>query len=473
MAARATGGLQAREIAWIVVAALAVAAAALWVVSRLADPAPPTSFVITTASKGAPYHTYATQYAPIFARNGIRLEVRESLGSMDNIARLTAPQYTVDAGFVQGGLVSSRDTPGLVSLGRIAYEPLWVFYNGEKPLERLGDLVGKRVLVGPAGGGTNGLALRLLKANGVTGENATLINRELPDYVDILARGEADAGFLVLAPEARTVQRLLRTTGVKLMSFANADAYTQKFPFLSRLELREGVVDLGARIPPEDTTLLATTIAVLAREDAHPALVNLLAQAIVEVHGKQGLDAQGDARLFHRAGEFPSANDPEFALSDDARRVYRSGPPFLQRYVPFWLATLIDRLLVSLVVVVPLLIPAMRFAPAIYRWRIRRRIVRWYGVLQEVESEARNNPSPAERQRALADLDRIEAAVDETAVPLAFADQLYHLRAHIMTVRSRLMAIGHGTMAGDVSGHVGEPRRAHPELPTAPLDRMT
>src|SRR5437868_961366 len=164
--------------------------------------------------------------------------------------------------------------------------PLWVFYAGSGRLERLTDLKGKRILVGPAGGGTSGLALRMLAANGVTAENATLINRELPDYVDVLAKGEADAGFLVLAPEARTIQRLLRTPSVHLMSFANADAYTQRFPFLTRLVLREGVVDFAANIPPADTTLIATTTAVLVREDAHRSPVNLLAQALHQAHGQ-------------------------------------------------------------------------------------------------------------------------------------------------------------------------------------------
>ena len=135
-------------------------------------------------------------------------------------------------------------------------------------------------MVGPAGSGTNGLALRLLSANGITSETATLINRELPDYVDLLAKGEADAGFLVLAPEAKTVQRLLETPNIRLMSFMNAEFYTQRFPFLSSLVLREGVVDFAANIPPNDTTLIATTTAVLVRRDVHPALVNLLAQSL-------------------------------------------------------------------------------------------------------------------------------------------------------------------------------------------------
>jgi uncharacterized protein len=430
---------QRSELLLIVVPALVVAIAAVWFASRLVDPAPPGVFVVSAATKGSPYYRYAEQYRETFRRNGVKLEVRESAGSFANLEALSNPATGVHAGFVQGGIASSKDTARLQSVGRIAYEPLWVFYAGSARLERLGDLRGKRILVGPAGSGTSALATRLLAANGITAATATLIDRELPDYVELLGKGEADAGFLVLAPEARTVQRLLRTPNVRLMSFANADAYMQRFPFLSRLVLREGVIDLAANVPPADTTLVATTAAVLVRDDAHRALVNLLAQALQEAHGQPSAAAGEDARLFQRAGEFPTASDPEFTMSEEARRVYRSGPPFLQRYVPFWVATMVDRLLVSLVVLLPI-IPLLRFAPQIYTWSVRRRINHWYGALKRLEADARSASGEEERSAKLRELDRIEAAVDDIPVPLGFADRLYQLREHIDVVRRRLVA---------------------------------
>lgn len=432
---------QTRELLLVVLPVLAVVFGAIWLALRFVDPAPPRTFVISAASAGSPYHRYAERYKGTFRRNGVALEVREFDGSFANLKALQDAASGVHAGFVQGGLVSSREAPGLLSAGRIAYEPLWVFHTGADRLERLTELKGKRILVGPAGGGTSGLALRLLAANGITAETATLINRELPDYVDMLAKGEADAGFLVLAPEARTIQRLLRTANVSLMSFANADAYTQRFPFLSRLVLRQGVVDFAANIPPADTTLIATTAGVLVRADAHSALVNLLAQALHEAHGQPVIDAGGEVQLFQRAGEFPMANDPEFALSEDARRVYRSGPPVLQRYMPFWVATMLDRLMLSFIVLLPILIPLLRFAPQIYNWRIRRRIMYWYGELKRLEAAARSATTAAERTAKLGELDRIEAAVDNIPVPLGFADRLYELRQHVELTRRR-MAVG-------------------------------
>lgn len=431
-----------REMALVAIPLLFVALAAIWFALRFADPAPPSKFVISAASKGSPYHTLATQYAETFKRNGITLEIRESSGSFANHKALMDDKAGVQAGFIQGGLILPSAAEGLASVGRVGYEPLWVFTTGEQPVERLADLKGKRVLIGPAGGGTAGLSTRLLKANGITAENTTLINRELPEYIELLSKGEADAGFLVLGAQARTVQTLLRTPGVRLMSFSNADAYTQKFTFLSRLELSEGVIDLGQKIPPNNVTLIATSTAVLVREDAHPALVNLLAQALHEVHRRPSMDASGEAVLFQYAAGFPTAADPEYPMSAEALRVHRSGAPFLQRFMPFWLATLVDRLVVTLLVALPVLIPLARFAPAIYRWRIRRRILYWYGVLRSLEADIRSSQTPDERGAKLARLDGLDAALDDLRVPLEFTDQVYELRQNIDAVRTRLMAEG-------------------------------
>jgi uncharacterized protein len=433
---------QIRDVMLIALPMLLLIGGIVWVILHFAGNAPPKSLVISTASKGSPYHRLADRYAPVFARNGIKLDVRESDGSLANFKALTTPGTGVDAGFLQGGLRSQKDAPGLVSVGRVAFEPLWVFYNANMKLERLADLAGKRVLVGPAGGGTNALATLLLGANGVTPETATLINRDLPDYVDLLDSGQADAGFLSLAAEARTVQRLLAAPNVRLMSFTNADAYIQKFPFLARLELREGVIDLGKRIPPADTTLIATTAAVLVRADTHQSLINLLAQALAEVHSAPPADGGGQAALFQRPGEFPTQIDPEFPMSEDAKRVYKTGVPFLQRYMPFWLATSIDRMLVSLVVLVPLLVPLAKLGPQLYRWRVRRRILNWYGVLKALEVKAA--AMPADKAAHLAELDRIEAAVDDIPIPLGFADQHFELRNQVGTVRNRLLGRASG-----------------------------
>jgi TRAP-type uncharacterized transport system substrate-binding protein len=407
---------------------------AFWFAAQYIAPAPARKLTIAAASQGSPYFEVAQRYGRVLADNGVELEVRETTGSMENVSLLADPSSPVAAAFVQGGIASSKELPDVRSIGRIFYEPVWIFYQGPERLERLTQLVGKRVLIGPAGGATAALAERLLAASGVTNATATLIHMQLSDYVAALENAEADAGFLVLAPEARTIRRLLASPTVHLMNVAQADAYAQRFPFLSKLVLKQGVVDFAKNIPPADTEILATSAALLVRKNLHPALTNLLTQAVISVHATPTLNASGEANVFQRAGAFPIADDQEYQLSSDAVRVYKSGPPFLQRFFPFWLATLVDRLVVLLLPAIGILLPILRFAPTFYTWRVRRRIVYWYRELKRVEA----NADPANPEQAMQEIDRIEDAVNRLPVPLGFANQLYDLRQHIDVVRGRL-----------------------------------
>jgi TRAP transporter TAXI family solute receptor len=430
-----------REILLTAGPAIGLVAAAFLVTSRFVTPAPPHKMVIAAANKGSPYYRWAEEYQKNLAQSGITLEIKATSGSLENLRLLNDDRSGVQLGFVQGGIATTRDGPQLRSLGRVIYEPIWVFYRGETKIDRLTDLKGKRVLVGPSGGGTNQLAIRLLAANGVTADTASLIAMELPDYVEAFESDKADAGFLVLGPEARTVERLLNSPSVRLLSMSQADAYAQRFPFLSRLDLKEGVVDFGRDIPSSDTTMVATMAGVLIRDDLHSALANLMTQALIDVHSKPVINADGEAAIFGRSAEFPVAADPEFPLADEARRVYRSGPPFLQRYLPFWLATLSDRMAVLLVPIIGLAIPLMRFAPELYTWRVRRGIVRWYGELKKVEDGVRADASAEQVAHAAAEIDRIEASVNTITLPLGFTNQLYDLLQHIEVVRRRLAAL--------------------------------
>jgi TRAP transporter TAXI family solute receptor len=437
-----------RELLLAAGPAVVLIAITVWATSRYVTPAPPNKMVIAAASKGSPYYRWAEQYQKVLAQSGITLEIKETSGSSENLRLLNDGASGVQLAFLQGGLASTRDGPQLRSIGRVFYEPLWVFYRGDGTIDRLTELAGKRILVGPAGGGTNQLATKLLAANGVTADTATLITSSLPDYVEALETGRADAGFLVLGPEARTIERLFNSPSIRLMSLTQAEAYSQRFPFLSRLDLKQGVVDFRRNIPAADTALVSTMAALIVREDLHPALTNLMTQAIVDVHSKPVIDAKGEAALFSHAAAFPVAADPEFPLADEAHRVYRSGPPFLQRYMPFWLATMLDRLVVMLVPIIGLAIPLMRFAPMLYTWRFRRRIVRWYGELKNAEAGALGDASPAQVAQAAAEIDRIDAAVNKIALPLGFTNQLYDLREHIDVVRRRLAALRHQPVAG-------------------------
>jgi TRAP-type uncharacterized transport system substrate-binding protein len=393
---------------------------ALWGAFHFVRPAPPRSFVMTTGAPDGAYHLFSERYRAALARQGITIELRPSAGAVENLKRLTDPRSGVDAGLVQGGLAPAGVT-GVTSLGAMFYEPLWIFYRGEHRLHRINELAGLRVAVGAAGSGTQAVARRLLLAT--LGERARLRDVGGTEAVEALRRGSVDAAFFAGAPDSPTVQRALALHGVRPMSIANADAYARRFPFLATVVLPRGVIDLERDVPGENVTLLAPTANLIVRDDLHPALVSLLLQAASEVHAPAG--------VLQRRGEFPTPRESDIPLSDDAVRYYRSGKPFLQRFMPFWVANLIERMVVLLVPLIAVLVPALRFAPALYRWRVRGRILRWYKELRQLESAPRS-------ESALQRVEEIERGVRAIRVPVGYANEVYQLRAHLRLVRDAL-----------------------------------
>ncbi|MFZ2852518.1 MAG: TAXI family TRAP transporter solute-binding subunit [Rhodocyclaceae bacterium] len=431
MAKFRSGLLSIRDLlatAWPI---LLITAIGFAVAYQFVEPAPPRHVTIATGSESGAYYAFAKRYAEILARNEIALEVKTSAGSYENLDRLQKGE--VDVAFVQGGIAAPAGAEGEsppTSLGSVYYEPIWVFYRGTQRIDKLHQLAGKRVAVGAAGSGVRGLALQLLQANDIAGNDRNLLPTAGLDAAEALQQGRIDAAFIIAAPEAPVVQVLLRSPDVHVMSFSQADAYTRRFPFLTHITLPRGVVDLVRDNPPQDTVLLATTANLIVSDKLHPALASLLLQTAGEVHGKIG--------FFQQAGEFPAYKDHSFALAEDAQRHYKSGPPFLQRYLPFWLAVLAERLLVLLLPFFALLLPLLKVAPAIYTWRVRSKIFRCYGDLKFLENDLRQHYDPARRAEYFERLERIEEEANTRNIPLAFTDLLYTLREHINLVREKL-----------------------------------
>lgn len=400
---------------------------------QFVKPAPPKTIVITTGGEAGAYYQYAKRYAAILAKNGIALEIKTSAGSLENIERLKADEAQV--GFVQGGAILPPEDPdapdesGLLSLGSMFYEPVWVFYRGERRLERLTELRGKRIAIGQEGSGVRLLAQQLLEANELKPGNQMVPLAGLK-AAEELQQGRIDAAFVIASESAPVVQVLLRSPGIKVMSFSQSAAYQRRFPFLTRLTFPQGVADLVRDLPPEDIRLLAPTANLVVRDDLHPALQSLLLQAAAEVHGKNG--------FFQDAGEFPAYKDQMLPLSPEADRFYKSGAPFLQRYLPFWLAVLADRLVVMLVPLFALMIPLVKVAPAIYSWRVRARVFRCYGELKFLEDELRHHFDPANLPAYRQRLDALDDEASQLHVPLGFADLVYTLREHVNLVRQVL-----------------------------------
>ena len=423
-----------RDLVAIGLPALAILVAAFWIAALFIKPAPPKTLVMSTGAESGAYHAFGKRYQEILARNGIELELRPSAGSSENFQRLIDMNSAVTVAFLQSGTGNAEDGAELEMLSSVFYEPLWVFYRDPRTLDRVRDLAGKRLAVGAKGSGTHSLAMRVLVANGTAKPPTRLLELGADDAAKALIERRVDAAFIVGAAELPSVRKLLFEPGVKLLSFNRAAAYTRLFPFLHSVTLPQGSIDLIRDIPARDTNLLAPTANLVAHESIHPAHVDLLMQAIAEVHGQPG--------VLHKAGEFPAIRDVSFPPSSEAQRYFKSGAPFLQRYLPFWAATLVDRLVVLLVPIIAVLLPLIRIGPPLYGWRVRSRIFRWYGELKLIEMEIKDALDPAQRATLLGKLDELEQRALKRPVPLAYTDLLYNLRSHIELMRSLLARPG-------------------------------
>ena len=334
--------MRKRDLILFLIPALLLVAVAAWLTAKSSRLAPPHTIRITSGADGSSYRKFADKYKAIIERYGVKVEVLPSAGAIENLRRLADRSAKVDVGFVQGGVKEGIDVTGLVSLGSIAEQPLIVYYRAPEPVERLSELRGQRLAIGMAGSGTHALAMKLLGASNMTGPPTTLIELAGDKAAAALIAGQADAIFIVGdAATPALMQKMRSTPGIRLLSFRQAEAYTRKFQFLSKLTLPEGALDLEHDYPAEPVQLVGPTVELVARDTLHPALSDLLISAAREVHGGPG--------LFRNAGEYPAPLARDFPLSHNAERYYKSGEQFLYKWLPFWLASLLDRLLVVLV----------------------------------------------------------------------------------------------------------------------------
>ncbi|HEY6514419.1 MAG TPA: TAXI family TRAP transporter solute-binding subunit [Burkholderiaceae bacterium] len=423
----------------LIVVTLVLMAVAYW----LLQPNPPRHMVLATGGQRGAYAEFGARYAKLLAKEGIKVELRHTQGSIENLALLRDANSGVDVAFVQGGvegLIGNEDAEQLKSLGSLFHEPVWLFYREDAArrqlkspeLANLAQLAGWRVQAGTDGSGVRVLVERLLETNTLDPAAFTLLKDDTTPAVVSFLEGRSDAIVFVSAPESLMVQMLLRTPGVRLFDFVQSEAYARRLAYLSPVVLPRGIIDLARDQPPRDVRMIAPTAMLVARDGTHPALVQLLVQAAAQVHG--------DAGWFQHKGDFPTTRNTTLPLSPEAARFYKDGRPFLQRYLPFWLANLIERMAVVLISMIAVLIPLSRVVPPLYTFRIRSRVFRWYGQLRALEDSIGKRPP----QELHDDLVAIERKVERVHVPLSYAEELYSLRSHIDMVRSRLPPVAGG-----------------------------
>jgi TRAP transporter TAXI family solute receptor len=435
------------HVVTIAVTTGAIVCAAVFLLSTM----PPRSITMATRPVGGGYNEIGRQYQALLAKAGVELRLVVTAGSVENLALLRDPRSGVDVALVQGGSVG-KTAGGLESLGTLFYEPLWIFHRGGLEGATLAALRGRKVSIGPVGSGSHALLLRLLERNELAQDVGELLALPPQEAAGKLLAGEIDAAALLASWDAPVVQQLIADERIKLLNMARADAYAALYPFLSKVTVPRGVGDLAKDLPPDDVTVFASKASLVVRKDLHPAIQYLLLSTAVQIHSGAG--------MFHRDGAFPAAEGIELPLSNEAVQSYKSGQPFLQHNLPFWMASLVGHLIVLLIPIVAVLYPMMRFLPALYGWLKRRKIARLYGELRFLEDEITGGGGPAGAAQLLARLDQLEKQANQLRMPIAYESMMYLLRNHIGIVRNRL-SVGRGrisSVSSFVPGQADESR---------------
>ncbi len=415
------------ELILIFIPTIAIVYAGFWGAYQFVSPAPPRNISISAGNIHGTYYSFAQKYQQELAVHGIDLNILKSKGSRENIQRLLDKE--VEVALVQGGTAYADEK--LVSLGSLYYEPISIFYKKGLNLSRLNHFAGLKISINVIGSGTHMLASQLFAINHVNSQNTQFHYLPPEESLKQLKSGELDAVFFVSSIYSPVVQELLHNKSFTLFNFERADAYNQVLPFLSKVKLHEGIIDFKNNIPKSSITLLAPTANLVVRDDLHKSLLILLLQAMEKNHG--------DNDLFSKPGFFPSEQLTAYPISDVAKRFLEVGPPFLMKYLPFWVATFIDRMVVLLLPFLLLFLPLFKILPPVYRWRIRSKVYKWYEELQDVDDQTHvGSLSQTEFERLNQELERITSEVSRLHTPLSNADQLYNLLVHIDLIKKML-----------------------------------
>jgi TRAP transporter TAXI family solute receptor len=419
----------------LILGAVLLLAALGWALATVLKPAMQHTLVITTGADKGIYRGFADRYAPILKRDGITLDIRSSSGSIENYQRLKNPDSEYEVGFIQSGTTSPKETDHLQTIAAVSYEPIWVFYRGDATINRLVQLRGKRVAIGVPGSGLLNVSQVLLAYSGISRDNTTLLEMDAVKAYQDLENGQLDAAFFIGRPDA-SMQQTLLNSDLKLMSFAQADALVQKFPSLSKIIFPRASTSIVNDLPQADVTLLAATALLVSKDTLHPALAYLLLEAAKTIHGGED--------YFTPRGAFPNLNTEEFPISDESTRYFKSGRPFLQRYLPFWLASFIERRLLILLPFMALLLGLLQALPRMAEARIKNRLVIWYREIKSLEDEIWRNTQPSPDQIATwrDEIENIDAHASQIRIPHRYFQDVYAFKQAIGIVRGRISQVG-------------------------------
>jgi len=396
-------------------------------------PQPPQTLTIATGFPDGLYSQFANHLKTELAKEKITLQIRNTGGSVDNLALINDPNSGIDLAIVQSGVGDPVKYPELLSLAGIFYEPLWVWYRQPAftkeggALTQLSQLQGKRISIGNDGSGTQILSNAILKLNEINADLVKLEKLKPDEAIEKLQKGELDVAFIVAAGEAPILKKFYQIPGIRLMNFDQAEAYTRVLPYLDRIDIPRGIISIAHDQPKQDIRTIASTATLVARNDINPATVSLLLGASYDI-------LRNYSRL-QKPGQFPSSKGLDFPMDMDAEIFLRDGPSFFYRHLPFWGAVWVERFIKILIPLLIVLIPVFTYLPAIFNLSLKVKLSRLYKILKNIEK--RSN-SPDNYLLLHTELLNLEKRIQQIKVSAMQSKEVYDLKAHVALVRHQL-----------------------------------
>ena len=390
---------------------------------------PPSSIDIAAGPKGSYLYEIAQKYKVEFEKAGVQVNVMETSGTLENLEHVSHPDKMIEFGFLEGGAADRRDFPSLESLGSIAYAPIWVFYRSDLGnIYDINELKGKRIAIGGTSQGIHANALDLLNAVGINSSNSKLLNIGREEALKALHSNQIDAMFYSAPAEDPLVKILFNDASLKPLQWPDAEGIARNLREYHVLNLPFGAIDLANSMPAKDMKVLATTITVITKKDTHSALIYLMMGVMDDIHEAPS--------IMHAENEFPSDKDVDFPLSDDAEDYYKKGgKPFLQRYLPYWAASFLGKLLLILVPLLAIFYPLSQAYPSLQQWYYTNRVNRFYDQLVKIEKRLDHG---ADLEIIKYDIQilraEIELLIKLEKIPSTYTNLLYDLRGHVSQV---------------------------------------
>ena len=390
---------------------------------------PPNTVDIAAGPKGTYLYETAQKYAKEFEKAGVKVDVIETNGTLENIALVNHDTKHIEFGFIEGGAANVVDYPNLESLGSIVYAPVWVFYQSKLgKIQDINDLKGKRIAIGFPDQGIHTNATQILNAVGVTPKNSQFFYLGRQDALKALEANEIDAMFTSAPAEDPLIKKLFNSPGVEVLNWPDAEGISRNLRAFHVLKLPMGTIDLVTNKPARDMNLLATTFTVVAQKETHSALIYLMMGIMDDIHQPPS--------FLHAENDFPADRDVDFPLSSDAQNYYsKGGKPFLQKHLPYWAASFVGKLLLVLVPLLAIIYPISQAYPALTQWFYTRRVNRFYEKLVKIEKRLDHG---ADREVTKYDLQVLRAEIDLMIklekIPSMYTNLLYDLRGHVSQV---------------------------------------